>query len=110
MYNATVLVVAVSTHPFDLDEPDVEDEGGVGRDDLPHPPLAVAEVRGKGDPASLPQAHADQSPVHTGYDAPVAQGHDVGGVVVKAEWERRCIYVLTRAVILVLESILIIGS
>ena len=80
------IVLVVSAHPLNLDEPDVEHEGGVGRNYLPHPSLPVAEVRGEGDPATLPQAHADQTPVHAGDDAPVAQGHDVGGVVVEAEW------------------------
>ena len=43
-----------STHPLNLDKSDIEDEGGVGRDDLAHTPLAIAKVRRDRDPASLP--------------------------------------------------------
>ena len=61
------------THPLNLDKSDVEDEGGVGRDDLTHTSLAVAEVRRDHDPASLPQAHVHESAVHSRDDTTMTE-------------------------------------
>ena len=78
-----IVVEALVTYSFNLDHPDVEHEGGVAWDDRAHAPLPVAQVGRHCDPPALPQACAHQSPVHPGYYPPVAQRHNVGGVIVK---------------------------
>ena len=45
---------SIGTHSLYLDKSDVEHQGRVGGDDLPHPPLPIAEVGRDSDPASLP--------------------------------------------------------
>ena len=84
----TAITCFTPPHSLDLDHPYVEDEGGVGRDDDPHPAVPVPQVGGNGDTASLPQTGPLQPSVHPRYDATVTKGNDVGGVVVKAAQQR----------------------
>ena len=60
-------------YPLYLDEPSVEDQCGVGWDDLADTSLPIVKVRGDGDPTPFPQAHAHQSSVHASNDTTMAQ-------------------------------------
>ena len=63
--NYTLIFSGSGTHSLNLDKSDIEDERGVGRDELAHTPLAIAEMRRDCDPASLPEAHVHESTVHS---------------------------------------------